>query len=178
MYLLRAIEGRGRTIDFYLSQRRDAGAARRFLAKAVRLCRDWAPSIINTDRNPAYSEAIRKLKAAKVLDDSVDHRQVKYLNNRLETDHGAIKRRIRFHARLQIRQDCLRHTQGHRGDAHGPQVQCILRPPGVAAEAHSFNKLFGFTLDLRRTLFATEPKTRAPDIKRKAIFVIVPLRSR
>jgi transposase, IS6 family len=34
LYLFRAIDSRGRTIDFYLSQRRDAGAARRFLAKA------------------------------------------------------------------------------------------------------------------------------------------------
>ncbi len=48
-----------------------------------------------SDRNPAYGEAIRKPKAGNILDHSVDHRQVKYLNNRLEADHGAIKRRIR-----------------------------------------------------------------------------------
>jgi transposase-like protein len=84
LYLFRALDSRGRTVDFYLSQRRDAGAARRFLAKALRARRDWAPSVINTDRNPAYGEAIRKLKNAKLLDDSVDHRQVKYLNNRIE----------------------------------------------------------------------------------------------
>ena len=82
-------------MDFYLSQRRNAGAARRFLAKVLRVRHDWAPSVIKTDRNPAYGEAIRKLKHSKLLDDSVDHRQVKYLNNQLEADHGAIKRRIR-----------------------------------------------------------------------------------
>jgi transposase, IS6 family len=51
--------------------------------------------VINTDRNPAYGEAIRKMRAAQILDDSVDHRQVKYLNNRLKADYSAIKRRIR-----------------------------------------------------------------------------------
>ena len=84
LYLFRAIDSRGRTVDFYLSQRRDASAARRFLAKALRLRRDWAPAVINTDRNPAYGEAIRKLKDSKLLDDSVAHRQVKYLNNQIE----------------------------------------------------------------------------------------------
>jgi IS6 family transposase len=86
LYLFRAIDN--------LSQRRDAGATRRFLAKALRARGDWAPLVINTDRNPAYGEAIRRLKDSNLLDDSVDHRQVK-LNNRLEADHGAIKRRIR-----------------------------------------------------------------------------------
>jgi transposase, IS6 family len=90
LYLFRAIDSRGRTVDFYLSQRRNAGAARRFLATALRVRRDWGPTVINTDRNPAYGEAIRKLKDAKVLDDSVDHRQVKYLNNQIEADHGRL----------------------------------------------------------------------------------------
>jgi transposase, IS6 family len=94
LYLFRAIDSRGWTIDLFVTTR-DAGAARRCLAKAVRARRDWAPSVTNTDRNPAYGEAIRKWKDSKLLDDSVDHRQVKYLNNQLEADHGAIKRRIR-----------------------------------------------------------------------------------
>jgi IS6 family transposase len=64
-------------VDFYLSQRRNAGAARRFLAKALRVRRDWGPTVINTDRNPAYGEAIRKLKDA-------------YLNNQIEADHGRL----------------------------------------------------------------------------------------
>jgi IS6 family transposase len=91
LYLFRAIDSRGRTIDFYLSQRRNATAGRRFLAKAIRSRRDWGPTVINTDRNPAYGEAIRRLKTAKILDGSVDHRRVKYLNNQFEADHGAIK---------------------------------------------------------------------------------------
>ena len=57
-YLYRAIDKDGNTLDFLLSDRRDAKAAKRFLAKALRRSRDWKPQVINTDKNPAYSEAI------------------------------------------------------------------------------------------------------------------------
>ena len=43
---------------FYLSDQRNAKAAKRFLAKALRRSRDWTPRVINTDKNPAYGEAI------------------------------------------------------------------------------------------------------------------------
>jgi IS6 family transposase len=57
-YLYRAIDKDGNTLDFLLSDRRDAKAAKRFLAKALRRNRDWKPQVINTDKNPAYGEAI------------------------------------------------------------------------------------------------------------------------
>ena len=49
---------------------------------------------VNTDQNEAYGKAIRALKRAGELGKSVQHGQVKYLNNRLEADHGALKRLI------------------------------------------------------------------------------------
>lgn len=55
---------------------------------------NYVPSVINTDRNPSYGDAIRNLKRSQMLSATVDHRQVKYLNNQIEADHGAIKRRI------------------------------------------------------------------------------------
>jgi IS6 family transposase len=143
LYLFRAIDSRGRTIDFYLSQRRDAGAARRFLAKALRARRDWAPSVINTDRNPAYSEAIRKLKDSKLLDDSVDHHQVKYLNNQIEADHGAIKRRIRSMLGFKSPKTAYATLKGIEAMRMIRKLQCILLRPGVSAEVRFFNKLFG-----------------------------------
>ncbi|MBC7927964.1 MAG: DDE-type integrase/transposase/recombinase, partial [Bryobacteraceae bacterium] len=127
----------------YLSQRRNAAAARRFLAKAVRLRRNWGPAVINTDRNPAYGEAIRKLKTAKILDDSVDHRQVKYLNNRLEADHGAIKRRIRSMLGFKSAKTAYATLKGIEAMRMIRKLQCILLEPGVAGETHLFNKLFG-----------------------------------
>jgi transposase-like protein len=50
------------TIDFLLTHRRNAKAARRFLAKALRTRQHWPPHLITTDKNPAYGEALRQLK--------------------------------------------------------------------------------------------------------------------
>ena len=51
--------------------------------------------MINTDKNPAYGEAIAELKKEGAIPKELEHRQVKYLNNRLECDHGKLKRLIR-----------------------------------------------------------------------------------
>jgi transposase, IS6 family len=53
------------------------------------------PRVINTEKNPAYGEAIAELKKEGLLPKDTQHRQVKYLNNRLEGDHGKLKRLIR-----------------------------------------------------------------------------------
>ena len=50
---------------------------------------------INTDKYAAYPPAIVELKADGVLEENCTHRAVQYLNNVLEQDHRAIKRRIR-----------------------------------------------------------------------------------
>ena len=57
-YLYRAIDKDGATLDFFLSARRIAKAAKRFLGAALKRSRDWVPRVINTDKNPAYGEAI------------------------------------------------------------------------------------------------------------------------
>ncbi len=85
----------GRTVDFYLSSRRNAKAAKRFLGKALRGLKDWEnPSTINTDKAPSYGVAIEELKMEGKCPKDLEHRQVKYLNNRIEADHGKLKRLI------------------------------------------------------------------------------------
>ena len=54
-----------------------------------------APRVINTDKHAAYPPAIAELKADGVLDENSKHRPVQYLNNILEQDHRAIRRRVR-----------------------------------------------------------------------------------
>ena len=61
-YLYRALDKSGATLEFYLADRRNAKAAKRFLAAALKRSRDWIPRVINTDKNPAYGEAIAELK--------------------------------------------------------------------------------------------------------------------
>ena len=93
-YLYRAIDERGNTLDFYLSRRRNAIAAKRFLQKLIKLNKDYCPSVINTDKSPAYNQAILELKKEGVIPEKVKHLQVKYRNNRLESDHGKLKQVI------------------------------------------------------------------------------------
>ena len=96
MYLYRAIDSWGRTIEFYLSQTRNAKAAKLFLGKALKAIKKYNhPAVINTDKAPAYGVAIRELKKAGKLDEDVEHRQVKYLNNKVEADHGKLKMLIK-----------------------------------------------------------------------------------
>jgi IS6 family transposase len=92
-YLYRAITKSGDTLDFYLSSTRNAQAAKRFLGKVLRRMKDYEkPDKINTDLAPSYGHAIVELKKEGLLDDQVVHRKVKYLNNRIEADHGKLKR--------------------------------------------------------------------------------------
>ena len=53
------------------------------------------PLVINTDQNAAYPGTINELKQEGILNQKLEHRSVKYLNNVIESDHRRIKRRIR-----------------------------------------------------------------------------------
>jgi transposase, IS6 family len=50
--------------------------------------------VINTDGHTAYPSAVAQLKAEGALEEDCRHRPVPYLNNALEQDHRAIKRRV------------------------------------------------------------------------------------
>ena len=95
VYLYRAVDSSGATIDFLLSAKRDAAAAERFLAKALGGENHPAPRVINTDEHAGYPPGIVRLKAEETLDENCRHRPVQYLNNVLEQDHRAIKHRVR-----------------------------------------------------------------------------------
>src|SRR3546814_10594064 len=72
--------------------RTSAKAAKRFLGKALRGLKLWEkPATLNTDKAPSYGAAITELKREGKLDRETAHRQVKYLNNVIEADHGKLK---------------------------------------------------------------------------------------
>ena len=54
-----------------------------------------APGVINVDKNAAYPKAIAELNATGQLPESVELRQVKYLNNLIEQDHRFLKRLVK-----------------------------------------------------------------------------------
>jgi transposase, IS6 family len=58
-YLYRAIDSTGATIDFLLSAKRDANAAKRRFRKALNARSHPQPRVINTDLAPISTSAIR-----------------------------------------------------------------------------------------------------------------------
>src|SRR3954449_8114833 len=93
-YLYRAIDSTGATIDFLLSALRDADAAKQLFRKALSALSHPQPRVINTDPAPTYTSAIPAIKKEGVLRRRCRHRPVPYLNNIIEQDHRAIKRRV------------------------------------------------------------------------------------
>jgi transposase-like protein len=91
-YLYRAVDGRGQTIDFLLSARRDAAAAKRFFRKALGQPHTVNPRTVTVDKNAAYPKAVAEMKEAGELWRRTRLRQCKYLNNITEQDHRRIKR--------------------------------------------------------------------------------------
>ena len=93
-YLYRAVDSTGQTIDFLLTARRDAAAAKRFLLNAMAASDSALPRVMNVDKNPAYPAAVEELKAEGTLPRRVRLRQSKYLNNIIEQDHRTVKKRV------------------------------------------------------------------------------------
>jgi IS6 family transposase len=92
--LYRGIDPWGATIDFLLSAFRDADAAKRLFRKALGDPSHRQPRVINTELAPIYSSAIPDSKKEGTLRNCYRHRPVQYLNNVLEQDHRASKRRV------------------------------------------------------------------------------------
>src|ERR1700724_2362798 len=67
VYLYRAVDSSGATIDFLLSAKRDAATAQRFLTKALGGENHPAPRVINTDEHAGYPPAIVRLKAEEAF---------------------------------------------------------------------------------------------------------------
>jgi transposase-like protein len=95
-YLCRALDKRGDTIDLHLSPTRNAKAAKRLLAEALRGLRaSERPKVTNTDKAATCGAAIATLKKEGKLGPDTQQRQDQYLNNRIGSDHGKLKRLIR-----------------------------------------------------------------------------------
>ncbi len=94
-YLYPAVDSDGNTLDFLLTAKWDAQAAKRSFCKALKATHTQEPRVINVDKNAAYPKAIEELKAEKELSLRVELSQNKYLNNIVEQDHTGIKRLTR-----------------------------------------------------------------------------------
>jgi transposase, IS6 family len=77
------------TLEFLLSETRDAQAVKRFFQKTLETSQIVTPRIITVDKNAAYPKAFRELKAEGIMPVSCKLRQSKYLNKLVEQDHRA-----------------------------------------------------------------------------------------
>jgi len=93
VYLYRAVDKVGRSIDFLLSRNRDVNAAKSFLPSAMKNTR--TPTKITLDAYAASHRAVREMKENGELSQGVRVRSSQYLNNLIEQDHRRVKQRIR-----------------------------------------------------------------------------------
>src|ERR1700730_17692512 len=111
--LYRAIDSTGATIDFLLSALRDAAAAKRLFRMALSDPSHPQPRVINTDHARLYGSAIAGVKEEGTLYWHCRYRPVQYLNNILEQDHRAIKRRVNAKQGFREFQAARRTIQGY-----------------------------------------------------------------
>jgi putative transposase len=94
MYLYRAVDKYGNTVDFLLTKRRQKMSAQKFFNKAIG--NNGKPRIVNIDKSGSNSSAILTVNKRSLSTKKIKIRKVKYLNNIIEQDHRRIKRRIRI----------------------------------------------------------------------------------
>jgi len=66
-FLYRAVDSTGQTIDFFLTAKRNAIAAKRFFRKALAQSGHLQPRVINVDKNRAYPADVHELKQQGTL---------------------------------------------------------------------------------------------------------------
>ena len=93
VYLYRAVDKEGNTVDFLLRAKRDAVAAKAFFRKAFR--ENGRPEKVTVDKSGSNKAALDYFNRIVPKEDEFEIRQVKYLNNIVEQDHRFIKKRTR-----------------------------------------------------------------------------------
>ncbi|TDB53162.1 MULTISPECIES: IS6 family transposase [Bacillaceae] len=143
MYLYRAVDSEGNTIDFYLNKTRDHKAAKRFFKKALRSFHVSKPRVITVDKNPAYPMAIEELKKEKKMPVGIQIRQVKYLNNIVEQDHRFIKKKVRSMLGLKSFRTATSILSGIDAMHIIKKGQLVLRDNSVQNQVKFIHQLFG-----------------------------------
>ena len=111
MYLFRAVGSSGQTVDFYLSETRDREAAKAFLKRALANPDNRPLHVLSRDGLRSYPAAVRELQRLGHVHRRCRQRTRRYCNNRIESDHRHVKRRLRA---MQGREPQRRHGERFR----------------------------------------------------------------
>ena len=101
--------------------------------------------MLNTDKAPTYAAAIAELKAEGKCPTETRHRQVKYLNNVIEADHGKLKqliRPVRGFKTLKTAYATIKGFEVMRALRKG-QADIFALQGGVVREARIVERAFG-----------------------------------
>jgi len=93
VYLYRAIDSCGDTIEFLLRKRRDAAAAKAFFKKAFK--NNDIPKKVVIDKSGSNTAALTDFNKNLPKEQKIRILQNKYLNNLIEQDHRFIKKRTK-----------------------------------------------------------------------------------
>ena len=93
VYLYRAVDSEGYTVDFLLRAKRDAIAAKAFFRKAFE--QNGHPDKVTIDKSGSNTSALDSFNKDLSPEQKIEVRQIKYLNNIVEQDHRFIKKRTR-----------------------------------------------------------------------------------
>jgi len=93
IYLYRAVDKEGNTIDFLLRAKREANAAKAFFKKAIK--HNGRPEKVTVDKSGSNKGALDHCNRDILENEKIEIRQIKYLNNIIEQDHRFIKKRTK-----------------------------------------------------------------------------------
>jgi len=120
-YVYRAIDQFGQVIDIFVSPRRDAGAARRFLEQTFGTTKR-RPAEVVTDKAAAYPAMLEELLP------EAWHRTEQDANNQIEADHGGLKARL--HPMRGLKQESQRQDRDRRACLGPERPSRALRAGG------------------------------------------------
>ncbi|QIE43818.1 IS6 family transposase (plasmid) [Rhodobacteraceae bacterium SC52] len=113
-WLWRAVDANGDALDILVQTRRNAKAAKRFLARLI--AQFGQPRVVITDKLRSYIKPIARQAPG------ADHRAHKGLNNRIEGAHRPTRRREKIMGRFKSPRQAQRFLSSH------DQINTIFKP--------------------------------------------------
>lgn len=143
-YLWHAIDANEPFLDFRLTARCYAKAARAFLKQAIERERLHRPVSICTDKAPTYKKVIREINRRYGPHfNYITHIDRKHLNNRKEGDHAFLKILLGYQQSFRSLQSARVTLQGMEKLRTIKNGHIQIRQPGVSGEIAFVHKRFG-----------------------------------